>query len=598
MTIRQFLKPLALGVLSLSCVWGQQYTINTYAGNGSAGFSGDSGAASSAQLSSPVGLAFDSSGNLYVADSANVRVREISGGTISTVAGNGTKGFQEAIVSMPTVATSAEMQAPTGVAVDSVGDIIIADATNQVIWEVAEGTTAKGLGVPAGTIITIAGTNVGGYSGDGGLSGLAQLDFPTGVAIDKFGNIYIADSGNNVIREITSSNGVINTIVGGTATVQQLHDPESVLVDSAGNLYISEQDGLRISKFSNGNLTVLAGNGYVGYTGDNGPATDASLDEPTGMALDANGYLYICDTDNSVIRKISPDGIITTIAGQEINGLPTSGYYGDGGFATNALLAFPRGIVVDSSGNVYFSDTQNNVIRVLKPQAPSVASGGVVNAASFGKGISPGGLATVFGSNFTGAGLSAAAASLPLTPNLGGVSVQVNGVPAPVLYENSGQINFQIPWETKPGTATLTVSANGIASSQVNITVEPAAPGLFVSGSQAIVQNSDFSLNTSGNPAKAGSTIMAYLTGAGAVNNQPADGAAASSSPLSQVSSTVTATIGGKPAQVSFAGLAPGFVGLWQANIVVPSGLSKGDLPLIVTAGGQSSNSGNVSVSQ
>jgi uncharacterized protein (TIGR03437 family) len=598
MTIRQFLKPLALGVLSLSCAWGQQYIINTYAGNGTAGFSGDGGAPASAELSSPVGIAFDSSGNIYIADSVNARVREISGGSINTVAGDGTVGFIEETVATPTAATAAEMAAPTAVAIDSVGDIIIADPPNHVVWEVVEGSTATGLSVPAGTMITIAGTNTGGYSGDGGLSGLAELDFPTGVAVDKAGNIYIADSQNNVIREITASNGIINTIVGGAATVQQLHDPESVLVDSAGNLYISEQDGLRISKFSNGNLTVLAGNGLIGYSGDNGPATDATLNEPTGIALDNNGYLYICDTDNSVIRKVSPDGIITTIAGQEIGGEPAFGYYGDGGFATNALLDFPRGIIVDSSGNVYFSDTQNNVIRMLKPQNPSIAGGGVVNAASFGPGLSPGALATIFGSNFTGVNHSAAAASLPLASDLGGVSVLVNGVAAPVLYENSGQINFQIPWETKPGTATLTVSTNGFASNQVNIKVLPAAPGLFFSGSRAIVQNSDFSLNGSGNPAKVGSTIMAYLTGAGAVSNQPSDGAAAVSSPLSEVSPSVTATIGGKSAGVSFAGLAPGFVGLWQLNIVVPSGLSSGNLPLVVMVGGQSSNSANVSVSQ
>jgi trimeric autotransporter adhesin len=590
--------PLAMGVLSLSCAWGQQYIIHTYAGTGTAGFSGDSSAPSSAEFNGPLGLSFDSSGNMYVSDSVNSRVRKISGGTINTVAGDGTAGFVEATVSTKTAATSAELLAPTAVALDSVGDIIIADAPNHVVWEVVEGSAASGLGVPAGTIITIAGTNTGGYSGDGGLSGLAELDFPTGVAVDSAGNIYIADSGNDVIREITASNGFINTIVGGTATVQQLNDPESVLVDSAGNLYISEQDGLRISKFSNGNLTVLAGNGLNGYSGDNGPATEASLNEPSAIALDSKGYLYICDTDNSVIRKVSPDGIITTIAGQEIDGEPATGYYGDGGFATNALLSFPRGIVVDSSGNVYFSDTQNNVIRWLQPQAPAIAGGGVVNAASFGKGISPGALATIFGSNFTGAGLSAAAASLPLAANLGGVSVLVNGVSAPVLYENSGQINFQIPWETKPGTATLTVSINGLASSQVNITVLPAAPGLFFSATHAIVQNSDFSLNSSGNPAKAGSTIMAYLTGAGAVSNQPADGAAAVSSPLSQVSSTVKATIGGKSADVSFAGLAPGFAGLWQANIVVPSGLPSGDLPLVVSVGGQNSNSATVSVSQ
>lgn len=587
---------LSMGTLFLSCAWGQQYIISTYAGNGSAGFAGDSGAPSGAQFSSPLGLAFDSSGNLYIADSANSRVREISGGTITTVAGNGTPGFQLAIVSSPTKATAAELLAPTAVAVDSVGDIIIADPSNHVVWEVAEGSTASGLKIPAGTILTIAGTNVGGYSGDGGLSGLAQLDFPTGVAIDSAGNIYIADSGNNVIREITSSNGVINTIVGGAATVQQLNDPESVLVDSADNLYISEQNGLRISKFSNGTFTVLAGNGEIGYSGDNGPATKASLDQPSGMALDSAGYLYICDTDNSVIRKISPDGIITTIAGQAIDGVPTPGYYGDGGFATKALLSFPRGIAVDSSGNVYVSDTQNQVIRLLQPKTPSVATGGVVNAASFGKGISPGALATIFGSDFTGANSSAAAASLPLSSNLGGVSVLVNGKPAPVLYENSGQINFQIPWETQPGTATLTVSANGIPSSQANITVLAAAPGIFFSGSHAIVQNSDFSLNSSSHPAMVGSTIMAYLTGAGPVSNQPADGAAAGSSPLSKVNPTVSATIGGKSAEVAFAGLAPGFVGLWQVNIVVPSGVSKGDLPLVVSVDGQNSNSETVSV--
>ena len=588
--------PLAVGLVSLSCAWGQQYIINTYAGTGAEGFSGDSGAASSAELYGPLGLAFDSSGNMYIADSVNGRVREISGGTINTVAGDGTLGFVLATVTTKTAATSAELYSPSGVAVDSIGNIYIADAENHVVWEVVEGSTATSLSVPAGTIITIAGTNTGGYSGDGGLAGLAELDYPTGVAVDSVGNVYIADSANNVIREINAASDVISTIVGGTATTQQLNDPESVLVDSKGNLYISEQSGYRISKFSNGTLTLIAGNGVSGYSGDNGPATDASLNDPTAMALDSKGYLYLCDTANSVIRKISPAGIITTIAGRTIGGEVDPGFYGNGGFATNALLSFPRGIVVDASGNVYFSDTQNNVIRWLKPQTPSIAGGGVVNAASFSKAISPGALATVFGSNFTGAGLDAAVASVPLSSSLGGVSVLVNGVAAPVLYENSGQINFQIPWETKAGTATLTVSTNGFASSQVNITVLPAAPGLFYSGSHAIVQNSDYSLNSSGNPAKVGGTIIVYLTGAGPVSNQPADGAAAGSSPLSAVTSTVTATIGSKSATVSSVDLAPGFVGLWQANIVVPSGLTQGDFPLTVSVGGQTSNSANVSV--
>lgn len=582
-----------LGALSLSCApscaWGQQYTINTYAGNRTAGFSGDGGSPTSAEFNLPLGLAFDSSGNLYIADSANARVRKISGGTITTVAGNGTTGYSGS----GGAATSAEMLSPSAVAVDSNGDIFIADTGNHVIWEVENGATATAAKVSAGTITVFAGTNTGGYTGDGGPATSAELDFPTGVAVDAAGNVYIADSANNVIREV--SNGNIKTIVGGVAG-QELNDPESVLVDSSGNLYISEQSGFRISKFSNGTLTTIAGDGEIGYTGDNGPGIDAELDEPTAIALDSKGYLYICDTINSVIRKLSPNGIITTIAGTTVNGMPTPGYYGDGGFASNALLFFPRGIVVDSSGNVYISDTGNYILRWLQPVTPAIAARGVVNAASFTAQLSPGTLASVFGSNFTGAGLDAVAASLPLSSSLGGVSVSVNGVAAPVLYSSSGQVNFQIPWETGTGSATVTVSVNGLASTSVNITVQGAAPGLFVQGAHAIVQNSDFSLNSSLNPAKVGSTIMAYLTGAGAVSNQPADGAAAGSSPLSTDSSTMTATIGGQNAEVSFAGLAPGFVGLWQANIVVPSGLTQGDFPLIVSVGGQASNSANVSV--
>ena len=568
--------PLTLGVLSLSCAWGQQYVINTYAGNGSAGFSGDGGAPTSAQFSSPLGLTFDSTGNLYIVDSVNQRIRKISGGVISTVAGNGTGGYS----GDGKAATSAELLNPSAVAVDSSGNLYIADTFNHVIREVTTN----------GNISTIAGDNTGGYAGDGGAATVAELEFPAGVAVDSSGNIYIADSGNNVIREISA--GTINTIVGGLATPVHLNDPESVLLDSSGNLYISDQSGFRILEFSGGVVNIIAGNGNIGSSGDNGLAVNAALDEPSGIALDAQGYLYICDTDNSRIRKVSPSGIITTIAG-----LGTPGYYGDGGPASGSLLDFPRGIVVDKSGNVYISDTGNDILRELQPQTPSIASGGIVNAASFTAQLSPGALATIFGSNFTGTGVDAIA-PLPLPASLGGVSVQVNGVAAPVLYASSGQINFQIPWETPTGSVTVAVGINGLTSTTVNVTIQAAAPGLFVQGSHAIVQNfPDFSLNSSSNPAKVGSTVIAYLTGAGDVTPKPADGAAAGSgSDLSTVTPTVTATIGGQAAPKVSAALTPGFVGLWQANIVVPAGLTQGDVPLIVSVGGQSSNSGNVSV--
>jgi uncharacterized protein (TIGR03437 family) len=210
--------------------------------------------------------------------------------------------------------------------------------------------------------------------------------------------------------------------------------------------------------------------------------------------------------------------------------------------------------------------------------------------------VSPGALASVFGGNFTGTGLDVIAPSVPLPGSLGGVSVLVNGVAAPVLYENSGQVNFQMPWETQAGPATVVVSTNGLASAAVNITVQAAAPGIFVQGTHAAALNSDYSLNSSSSPTKAGGTILAYLTGAGAVSNQPPDGVGAGFDPLSSVTSTVSATIGGQSAVVSFAGLAPGFVGLWQVNVVVPSGVTQGDLPLIVSVDGQNSNSANVSV--
>jgi len=564
-----------MGVVS-TCAWGQQYTISAFAGTGTAGFSGDGSAASSAQLSSPGGMAFDSSGNLYIADSVNQVIRKISGGNISTVAGtSGTGGF----AGDGKAATSAELRDPSGVAVDSSGNIYIADTGNHVIRMVST----------SGTISTIAGDNIGGYAGDTGAAVNAELEFPSSVAVDSSGNIYIADSGNNVIREVTG--GVINTILGAGITSTLLADPESILLDGKGNLYICEGDGLHVLKFAlaTSTVTVIAGDGNVGFSGDFGPATDATLNDPKSIALDSNGYLYIADTNNNRIRKVSLDGDITTIAG-----LGPPAYGGNGGPAAKALLWAPHGLAVDGSGNVYVADTENQVIRLLKPVAPTITASGLVNAASFKSQVSPGALATIFGSNFVGTGLSGVA-SLPLPASLGGVSVSVNGKPGPVLYVNTDQINFQIPWETAPGPATLTVSSNGMKTSTVNVTVEAAAPGLFFYGSHAIVQNSDFSLNSSGNPAKVGDTILAYLTGAGAVSPKVADGAPAGSSPLSKVTSSVSATIGSQTAQVSFAGLAPGFVGLWQVNIIVPPGAT-GDVPLVVSVGGQASNAANVNV--
>ena len=436
----------------------------------------------------------------------------------------------------------------------------------------------------SGTITTFAGDNTAGYSGDMALATGAQLFNPVGVVADSGGNVYIADAGNNVIRQVYSGN-IVTYAAGFT-------QPDAVAVDSAGNIYVADTQGRRIVKYSNsGVYTTIAGNGYGEFSGDNGPGPSAALYDPMGLTVDPSGNVYIADTFNGRIRKVTPSGIITTIAG---NG--TLYFSGDGGPATQAALHFPHGVAVDSSGNVYITDTVNSVVRELQGTLPTVSTNGVVNAASFVPRISPGALATVFGSNFA---LVNAGAQTPLPTSVESVSVSVNGQLAPVLYVTPTQVNFQVPWETALGPATVTVAVNGGASNAVTVNALGAAPGLFsTSSGQAIVQNSDYTLNSPSNPAKVGSTIIAYLSGSGSVSPAVADGAIAPLGTVVYANAASSATIGSSTAQVAFAGLAPGFVGLVQVNIVVPSGLATGTYPLTVTIGSETSNSATISVTQ
>jgi uncharacterized protein (TIGR03437 family) len=569
MVIRRWVIGVFIGILFAVSALSQQYTINTIAGTaGTAGFAGDGGSAMGAQLNFPTGIAIDKSGNLYISDGLNNRVRKISGGVISTVAGNGTAGY----TGDKGQATSAELHNPAGLALDSSGNLYIADSANNVVRMV---TTS-------GTITTFAGNNIAGYSGDMALATGAQLFNPVGVTADTAGNVYIADTGNNVIRQVY--NGNIVTFAEGFT------QPDAVAVDSSGNIYVADTQGRRIVKYGNGVYTTIAGNGYGGFSGDNGPGPSAALYDPMGLTVDSSGNVYIADTFNSRIRKLTPSAIITSIAG---NG--TLYFSGDGGPATQAALHFPHGVAVDSSGNVFITDTVNSVVRELQGTLPTVSPNGVVNAASFAATTSPGALATVFGGNFA---VANAGARAPLPSSVEGVTVRVNGQLAPILYVASTQVNFQVPWETALGPATVTVAVNGGASNAVTVNVLGAAPGLFSSSGQAIVQNSNYTLNGPTNPAKAGSTIIAYLSGSGPVSPPVADGAIAPLGTLVYANSSSSATIGPETAQVAFAGLAPGFVGLVQVNVVVPSDLPTGNYPLTVTIGSETSNSGAISVTQ
>ena len=559
-------------LLSSSGAIAQQYTISTLAGNGTAGFV-DGDALGGAQLSSPTGVAVDSSGKVYIADSANNRIRMVSGGTVSTVAGNGTGAYAGDGAS----ATSAQLNNPNAVAVDSSGNLYIADTQNHIIRKVSGGTITLFAGTPT----------IQGYAGDNGLAVGAALASPSGVAVDAAGNVYISDTGNNLIRRVDKTTGNITAVVGSKGTAVTLKNPTGIAVDSAGAIYIADTGDHRVVKWANNKLTTIAGTGTNGFSGDGGPATKATLQNPYGVAVDAAGSVYIVDYTTSRVRKVTPDGTIVTIAGTG-----ALKYTGDGGPATSAAFNFPRGIAIDAQGKIYIADTSNQAIRLLQGVNPVISDGGVTNAASYAQQISPGALATVWGT--FGASAGATAAPWPATFN--GVTVSVNGTQAPVYYVSPGQINFQVPWGTATGTAAVQVGVNGGSSNTLNVPVVSAGPGLFFSGSAAIVQNQDYSLNGPSNAAAGGSYIFAYLTGSGPVSPPVADGTVAPESPLATATATASAKIGTANAQVAFTGLTPGFIGLVQMNIVVPSGLAPGDYPLTVTIDGQTSNSGNVSV--
>ncbi len=351
-------------LLTLSPLAFGQGTISTLAGTGVAGFGGDSGPASNALLSVPTSVAIDAAGNVYIADSANLRIRRVTPtGVITTYAGSGTAGSEGDGGS----AIGARFRNPRRVAVTANGTLYIADTGDHRIRRVA----------PNGTITGYAGTGNQGLSGDGALAVNALLDSPEGLAVDSAGNLYIADVGNLRVRRVTPA-GVISTYAGngnfistgdgGQATSAGLAGPTSLAVDAANNLYIGEQGGGRIRRVTPaGIITTIAGTGTLGYTGDGGPATAARLGAVRGLAVDGAGSLLIADADNRRIRKIT-NGIITTEAG---NG--TAGSSGDGSVATFAQFITPIDVATSSSGSFAVADSGAHRIRSIGPIAPSVS---------------------------------------------------------------------------------------------------------------------------------------------------------------------------------------------------------------------------------
>ncbi len=354
----------SLFALHFSLITAQSYTISTFAGISTTGFSGDGGLATVAELDFPQNVAISATtGNIYIADAYNERIRMVNtNGMITTIAGNGTSAYS----GDGGAATAAEFIGPYGVEADNSGNVYIADWLNNRIRKVNT----------SGIISTIAGSGTGGYSGDGGPATAAKLMQPSGLFADRSGNLYFTDDNNNGVRMVNTG-GIISTIAGngydaglsmggysgdgGSATAAELSWPSEVTQDDTGNIYIADEYNNRIRKVdTNGIISTVAGNGTRGYFGDGGQATSAELNWPSGIAFDNSGNMFIGDYKNNRIRIVNPSGIISTIAGIGI-----AGYSGDGGPADSAELNGPIGIQVDASGNVYFADLDGNHIRKL-----------------------------------------------------------------------------------------------------------------------------------------------------------------------------------------------------------------------------------------
>ena len=799
-------------------------TIATVAGTGNCCYGGDGGAATSALLSVPDGLALDSSGNLYIADSGNNRIRKVSsGGTISTIAGTSSQGYSgdggpaaaarlftpvgvavdnggnlrisdsgnariRSVTASGTIATLVGgalgdgglgifgyLNQPAGVARDNAGNTWIADTNNNRVRQVSAsgaiatvvGTGAAGFGgdggaaagallnaprglaldtsgnlyiadtnnyrvrkvTPAGTITTVAGNGVCcGHTGDGGVATSAQIGLAYGLAADAAGNLYIADIDNNLVRKVAAS-GTITTVAGngaygfagdgGPAIAADFRDPYGVAVDSSGNLYIADRYNYRVRMVSaSGTVTTVAGNGNCCFSGDGGAATSALLDQPSGVAVDAAGSLYISDFYNNRIRKVTSDGTITTVAG---NG--SSGLSGDGGIATGATLQNPWGISVDASGNVAIADSNNNAVRLLTQsgtqavlsivsthtgaftqgqtgatytltvsngpgaaptsgvvtvadvlpasltpasiagsgwactialsctrsdalpggsswppiavtvnvsntapvqvtnQASVIGGGasaaarasdftlvaapnppqpaGIANAASAGQAtpsvVSLGSFVAIYGTALAGTG-NPSASSLPLPTTLNGTQATLGGIPMPLIYAGSSQINALVPQGLKPNASyPLIVTVGPTQSAPVALRVTELQPGVYTvnesgSGPGIVTEALTGQLNTASTPAHASDFLVVYCTGLGPVQGPggqpgPGDGAVTPASPLFRTNATVTATIGGVNAPVSFSGLTPTFAALYQVNIQVPTGVAQGTaVPLVLMA--------------
>ena len=605
----RFFSGVIAALLAPQLTFAQGYIINTLAGGAPYITSiGDGQPATNAYLNDPSAVAVDSAGTIFIADTGNNLIRKVApSGVISTFAGlNGTPGFS----GDGGLATKAALHGPTAVAVDTQGNVFIADTTNNRIRKVAAGT---------GIITTVAGsanTFANGGVGDGGPATSANLSLPRFVLPDKSGNLYISDTGNRRVRKVDAS-GIITTYAGngqngsagaigdGGAPALANVGPAGLALDGAGNLYIADFLNSAIRKISGGLINSIAGNGNPGYFGDSGVATHSMVSQPLGIAVDGAGNVFISDTGNDVIREITTNGNINTIAG---TGDP--GSYGDAGPAGAATIANPSGIALGSNGWLYMacgstSGYKDSRIRALIPatgSVPTIKSAGIVPVYSSSGTIAPGSWISIYGTNLASTTVSW---NSDFPTALGQTSVLIDNKPAYLWYVSPTQINAQVPDDANVGNAVFVFVITPAGNTNQVVNLASVAPSLSLLNSKyaaAVV----FTPNSPGNsgggydiigpsgafpyttrPVSAGETLVFYGVGFGPTTPViPAGQLYSGAAPLATLP---TVTIGNVAAQVNFGGIVA--AGLYQFNVVVPSAGS-GDQAVLFSVGGVTTQSG------
>jgi uncharacterized protein (TIGR03437 family) len=591
--------------------------ITTTVAGGAYKTSGD-GPATAAQLAAPFGIALDSSGNCYFSESAGNRIRKLSNGVLTTVAGTGTAGFS----GDGGPATAAQLSAPAAIALDSQGALYIADWGNNRVRKVLNGV-----------ITTVAGNGTAGESGDGGQATSAQLSHPIGLAVDAAGILYI--SANNRVRKV--SNGIIAAEAGGLvagylgdnvpATTAQLSIPEGLAVDGSGNLSIADTGNGYVRQVQpNAIIHTIAGIGKT--AGDGIRAVDAAV-LPRALAVDAAGVVYIGEPASQyagasgAIRKVT-NGLIYAIAGhvkmqEECNcAIDGVGSVLTGNlFGASAVLGTVLGMAVDSGGRIYFVDGDHQTIRVLIPQPSTpVSIAAVRNAASnLQSWIAPGEIVVITGSGLGPADLTMGklTADGVYDTQIAGASVEINGWPAPLFYASARQVAAVVPYGAiatgPPLLNEITVTYQGSVSNPMKIAGAPLVFGLFTSDGSGIGQaaavNQDGTLNGASHPAAPGSLISLYATGEGLTWPAGIDGKPATA-PLPMPSQTtfaltptpVAVTVGGQTVTPEYAGGAPGEIaGLMQINVRIPQNITPGNaVPVTVEVQGYSTSQPGVSI--